>query len=152
MRISDCSSDVCSSDLIAGRLTSVPGAEAVFRRGAVSRDVGELCAAAGLGTAEGAHGVSTAAAATIARALRDASRASHALAVLVALDDGVDRTELGGTICIGVADGTGAATRGARLLGGPDWVRMGAAELVLDALRRHLLGLPVDERIDFEKR
>src|SRR3546814_11677149 len=36
---------------IAGRLTSVPGAEAVFRRGAVSRDVGELCAAAANGRA-----------------------------------------------------------------------------------------------------
>ena len=46
----------------------------------------------------------------------------------------------------------GAVTRQARLVGGRDWVRIGATELSLDCLRRHLLGLPVDERIDFERR
>ena len=59
---------------------------------------------------------------------------------------------MGGTICIGLADGDGAVTRQARLVGGRDWVRIGATELALDCLRRHLLGLPVDERIDFERR
>jgi nicotinamide-nucleotide amidase len=43
-------------------------------------------------------------------------------------------------------------SRQARLIGGRDWVRAGAVELGLDCLRRHLLGLPVDERIDFERR
>ena len=47
---------------------------------------------------------------------------------------------------------SGAVTRQARLVGGRDWVRIGATELGLDCLRRHLLGLPVDERIDFERR
>jgi nicotinamide-nucleotide amidase len=37
------------------------------------------------------------------------------------------------------------------MLGGRDWVRLGAMELSLDCLRRYLLGLPVSERIDFEK-
>ena len=32
-----------------------------------------------------------------------------------------------------------------------DWVRLGAVELALDSLRRHLQGLPIKERIDFEK-
>ena len=40
----------------------------------------------------------------------------------------------------------------ARLVGNRDWVRAGAVEMALDCLRRHLLGLPVDERIDFERR
>jgi nicotinamide-nucleotide amidase len=31
-------------------------------------------------------------------------------------------------------------------------VRLGAMELGLDCLRRRLLGLPVDERVDFERR
>ena len=122
-----------TSGNIASRLAPLPAAEGVFRRGVVSRDVGEVAAA-------------------VAQALRNASGASHGLAVLVALDSGDDRTELGGDICIGIADAEGSVTRRARLLGGRDWVRMGAGELALDCLRRHLLGLPVDERIDFEKR
>ena len=36
-------------------------------------------------------------------------------------------------------------------MGGREWVRLGAAELGLDCLRRLLLDLPVDERVDFEK-
>ena len=53
---------------------------------------------------------------------------------------------------VGIADAQGSVARQARLVGGRDWVRVGAAELGLDCLRRHLLGLPVDERIDFERR
>ena len=43
------------------------------------------------------------------------------------------------------------ASRKARILGGRDWVRLGAVEMGLDCLRRYLQGLPVYERIDFEK-
>lgn len=138
-----------TSGNIASRLAPLPAAEGVFRRGVVSRDVGEVAASVGLGRDTA---VTVEAAAAVAQALRNASGASHGLAVLVALDSGDDRTELGGDICIGIADAEGSVTRRARLLGGRDWVRMGAGELALDCLRRHLLGLPVDERIDFEKR
>jgi nicotinamide-nucleotide amidase len=68
------------------------------------------------------------------------------------LDEGADRPDFGATICIGIADPRGSVSRQARLIGGRDWVRVGATELGLDCLRRHLLGLPVDERIDFERR
>lgn len=43
------------------------------------------------------------------------------------------------------------ATRRSRIAGGREWVRLGAIEMGLDSLRRYLLGLPVDERIDFER-
>ena len=43
------------------------------------------------------------------------------------------------------------ASRRSRILGGREWVRLGAVELGLDCLRRHLYGLPVTERIDFER-
>jgi len=36
-------------------------------------------------------------------------------------------------------------------VGGRDWVRLGAVEMGLDCLRRHLQNLPIDEKIDFEK-
>jgi nicotinamide-nucleotide amidase len=127
---------------LAARLAPLAGAERAFRRGIVARDLGEL----------GATGVTPDAAASVAKALRTSSNASHALVLLLELDEGADRPDMGGTICIGLADESGAVTRQARLVGGRDWVRIGATELGLDCLRRHLLGLPVDERIDFERR
>ena len=127
---------------LAARLAPLAGAERAFRRGVVARDLAEL----------GATSVTPEQAASVATALRASSGASHALAVLLELDEGADRPDMGGTICIGLADAGGTVTRQARLIGGRDWVRVGATELGLDCLRRHLLGLPVDERIDFERR
>ena len=126
---------------LAARLAPLAGAERAFRRGIVARDLAEL----------GATSVAPDQAASVAKAIRASSGASHALVVLLELDEGADRPDMGGTICIGLADPSGAVTRQARLIGG-DWVRVGATELGLDCLRRHLLGLPVDERIDFERR
>ncbi len=127
---------------LAARLAPLAGAERAFRRGIVARDLAEL----------GATSVTPDQAAAVAKAIRASTGASHALVVLLELDEGADRPDMGGTICIGLADATGAVTRQARLIGGRDWVRVGATELGLDCLRRHLLGLPVDERIDFERR
>ena len=135
--------EMFTSGQVAARLAPLPGAETIFRRGMVARDAIEL----GL-----AGEVSPAAAAAIAQDQRAASGASHGLTVLMQLDEGEDRPDFGATICIGIADAQGGASRQARLIGGRDWVRVGAAELGLDCLRRHLLGLPVDERIDFERR
>ena len=81
-----------------------------------------------------------------AEALRKESGADIALSVDVTLDDE------SGTVTIGIADGKQTIKREARLVGNREWVRTGACELGLDCLRRHLLGLPVEERIDFERR
>jgi nicotinamide-nucleotide amidase len=114
---------------IAARIAPLVGAETVFKRGVVAHD-GQLPA----------------------EALRMESDASLALSVGVQLDEGPDRPDFGAIISVGIADAQGSVARQARLVGGRDWVRVGAAELGLDCLRRHLLGLPVDERIDFERR
>jgi nicotinamide-nucleotide amidase len=135
--------EMFTSGNIAARLAPLPGAERIFKRGVVARDPIEL----GL-----AGEISPAAAAAIAQDQREASGASHGLTVLMQLDEGADRPDFGATICIGIADAKSSVSRQARLIGGRDWVRVGAAELGLDCLRRHLLGLPVDERIDFERR
>jgi nicotinamide-nucleotide amidase len=63
----------------------------------------------------------------------------------------VDRIDLGGTIWIGISTADRMEFRRSRILGGREWVRLGAVELALDCLRRFLQGLPVVERIDFEK-
>jgi nicotinamide-nucleotide amidase len=114
---------------IAARIAPLVGAETIFKRGVVTRD-----------------------GAVPAEALRKESDASLALSVGVQLDEGPDRPDFGANISVGIADAQGSVARQARLVGGRDWVRVGAAELGLDCLRRHLLGLPVDERIDFERR
>jgi nicotinamide-nucleotide amidase len=116
-----------TSGAITSRLAPLPGAEAVFRRGVIGVDLA-------------------------ADTLRTESGASQALAVLMQLDPGADRPDFGATITVQIADQGGMVQRVARLVGGRDWVRTGATELGLDCLRRHLLGLPVDERIDFERR
>ena len=134
--------EMFSGGHLAARLAPLVGAERAFRRGIVARDPGEL----------GINGVSTEAAESVGRNLRKESGASHAMALLIELDEGADRPDFGGTICVGIADTKATVSRQARLIGGRDWVRAGAVELGLDCLRRHLLGLPVDERIDFERR
>jgi nicotinamide-nucleotide amidase len=130
-------------------LAPLPGAEVVFRRGAVARDLAELGATVDLEApiAE----ITKESAEAVARAARSRSGASHALAVLVDIDEGADRIDFGGTICIAIATEGKTVSRRARIIGGRDWVRLGAVELGLDCLRRHLQGLPVSERIDFEK-
>ena len=133
---------------MAARIAPLPGAEKVFRRGVVARDIAELWDALVLTipveiTRESAEAV--------AQAARRQSGASHALAVLIDLDDGPDRIDFGGTICLAIAGGDEVESRRSRILGGREWVRLGAVELGLDCLRRQLYGLPVTERIDFER-
>jgi nicotinamide-nucleotide amidase len=135
---------------IAARIAPLPGAEKIFRRGIFARDLAQLGDAVGLRDASLAAHTSEHAA-EIARAARAQTDATHALAVLIDLDDGADRIDFGATIDIAIATEDGAVTRRSRILGGRDWVRLGAVEMGLDCLRRHLQGLPVDEKIDFEK-
>ena len=73
------------------------------------------------------------------------------MAVLIDLDAGADRFDLGRTVCLAIATEEHVASRRGRMVGGREWVRLGTVELGLDCLRRHLQGLPVTERIDFEK-
>lgn len=140
-----------SGGQIAARLAPLPGAEAVFRRGTVARNMADLCASVGLSMPLSAAGFTPEMAAAVATAARQQAGTTYALAVLVDVDEGPDRNDLGGTICLAVATAHDVATRRSRIAGGREWVRLGAIEMGLDSLRRYLLGLPVDERIDFER-
>jgi nicotinamide-nucleotide amidase len=133
---------------LAARIAPLPGAETVFRRGLIARDLAELWDALQLAVPREVTRESAAAAAEAACRL---SGASHALAVLIDLDDGPDRIDFGGSICLAVAAEGETESRRSRILGGREWVRLGAVELGLDCLRRKLYGLPVTERIDFER-
>src|SRR3984957_16643506 len=130
---------------IAARIAHLPGAEKVFRHGTVARHLDRLFDVSippelDQDTAE-----------AVAKAARELTGATHALAVLIELEGGADRLDLGGTIWIGIATAARIEFRRSRILGGREWVRLGAVELALDCLRRFLQGLPVVERIDFEK-
>jgi nicotinamide-nucleotide amidase len=136
---------------IAARIAHLPGAEKVFRRGLVARDPAEIAATLGLDGALISGELSREAAEAVARAARDETGASHALAVLIEVDDGPDRIDFGGSIYLAIASREGVESRRSRIYGGRDWVRLGAVELGLDCLRRYLQGLPVTERTDFER-
>jgi nicotinamide-nucleotide amidase len=140
-----------TSGQISSRIGPLPEAERVFRRGVVSRDVAELFAAVGLTGAPAAGEFTRETAEAVAQALRRQAGTTHALAVIVDLDEGADRIEFGGAICLAIATAGGVESRRSRIVGGREWVRLGAVEMGLDCLRRQLQGLPVYERIDFEK-
>jgi nicotinamide-nucleotide amidase len=140
-----------TSGQIAARFAHLPGAEKVFRRGILARDLTELHAAVGADGAPPAGETTRETAEAVARAARRQTGATHALAVLIDLDEGADRIEFGGTICLAIATEHDVASRRSRIVGGREWVRLGAVEMGLDCLRRYLFDLPVYERIDFEK-
>ena len=140
-----------TSGQVSARIGHLPGAEKVFRRGILARDLGEVYTAVGLEGAPPAGELTRETAEAVAAAARRQTGATHALAVLIDLDDGADRIEFGGSICLAIATEGEVASRRSRIVGGREWVRLGAVEMALDCLRRHLQGLPVVERIDFEK-
>jgi nicotinamide-nucleotide amidase len=127
---------------IAARLAPLPDAGKVFRRGAVGLDREDLRRSVG---ADGQD------ASSIAAAARHGAGATNGMAVLVDVDEGQDRVEFGGTVHVAIVTAEGVSTRRSRLQGGREWLRLGAIEMGMDCLRRHLAGVPIDERIDFEK-
>ena len=136
---------------IAARIAHLPNAEHVFRRGVVVRHFSELHPVFGLKNVVLAGEMTEEATIAIAKAAREQTGATHSLVVLIDLDEGADRIDFGGTIWIGIATEATIDVRRSRILGGRDWVRLGAVEMGLDCLRRQLQGLPVIERIDFER-
>ncbi len=147
---------------IAARVSPLPGAEQVFRRGTVARHLDEITSALDIAEARSddsgdsngsgeSEPPTVEFAGQVARAARVQAGATHALAVIVALEDGEDRIDLGGTVCIAVATADDVASRRSRLAGGRDWIRLGATEMGLDSLRRYLQGLPMREPNDFEQ-
>ena len=142
-----------TSGQIAARIGPLPGAETVVKRGVLARDLGELWRAIDAPGDRPSQGeLNRGTAEVAAQALRRFSGATYALAALIDLDEGADRIEFGGTLCLAIASVDEVASRRSRIVGGREWVRLGAVEMGLDCLRRYLQGLPVDERIDFEKR
>jgi nicotinamide-nucleotide amidase len=122
--------------LVAGRLTSVPGASDVFRGSVVSYasevkfDV--------LGVPVGPV-VSESAAAAMAEGARRVLRADVALSLTGVAGPAEQDGMPVGTLFLGIADATGTVTRELRMPGQRDQMRQMSVITALDALRRHLL-------------
>jgi nicotinamide-nucleotide amidase len=143
--------EMFTSGQIAARLGPLPGAENVLRRGILARQLADVWPAVGLEGAPPAGELTKEMAERVAQAARRSAGTTHALAVLIDLDQGPDRIEFGGSICLAIAGPIDVASRRSRIVGGREWVRLGAVEMGLDCLRRSLQGLPVTERTDFER-
>jgi len=136
---------------ICARLAALAPAASVLRRATVALKADEVCAALGIDSSHAEQGATRELAQEAAQAARRQAGSSHALAALIQLDDGPDRIDFGAQVAIAVAEGDRCATRVSRVVGGREWIRLGAAEMALDCLRRHLRGLPVEESNDFER-
>ena len=140
-----------TSGQIAARIGHLPGAEQVLRCGVTVRDRTALHKALDFSEVPLAGELTQEMTEAVTRAALQHASATHALTVLIDLDDGPDRIDFGGSIHIGIATAEEFVFRRSRILGGREWLRLGAVELGLDCLRRYLQNLPVNERIDFEK-
>ncbi|HUJ76652.1 MAG TPA: CinA family protein, partial [bacterium] len=136
---------------LAARLAPLAGADKMLARGTVALTVPALLQALPqLAPPDELDGLTMEFAERAAEAARQQARTSHGLALLCTVEG--EGPNLTGSIVLGIAAPEGAVSRRTRLVGNRDWIRLGAAELGLDSLRRHLQGLPLQERIDFEKR
>jgi len=113
----------------------------------VSPSLAHLCASVGVKT--DATSASPELALALAETQLTVTGSSHSLVVIT--DEVTDDKTGNLIICIGIAGPDSSCQRLAILPGRTGWTRLGATELALDCLRRHLTGLPVDEKIDFEK-
>jgi nicotinamide-nucleotide amidase len=137
----------------AARIAPLPGSEEVFRRGVVARRLGDLFGAVGLDGDAPPEDMPLLpeVAEAVAESVRAQAGAGIGLAVLVELGDEAQAPNIPSTICIGISTGEEIASRRSRLVGNRDWIRLGAVEMGLDSLRRFLRGLPIKEKIDFER-
>ncbi|MCK9898561.1 damage-inducible protein CinA [Parafrankia colletiae] len=129
--------------LLAGRLTDVPGASAVFRGGIVAYATDVKDSALGVDpkilATDGA--VSDATAEAMAAGVRDRLGATYGLATTGVAGPDEQEGKPAGTLHVGLAGPDGSAARSLRLPGDRRRVREIAVVQALDVLRRVLAGL-----------
>lgn len=142
-------SELHTNGQISGRLAACDSGRGIFRRGVIANDLSGTFAA--LDLRDHAGPVDQAAVEAAARGVKQISGTDHGLAVLIAHGGDAGGGENDGTIFLAVANRDATVSRSAQIIGDEHRVRLGAVEMGLDCLRRHLQGLPFDERVDFEK-
>ncbi len=134
---------------ISNRLVNADTDGSVMHSGIVSRHINQLASTAGITTDSLEFGIDTAC--HLAQQLRQHTNTDYALVALVAREPADDNLRSGADIVIAIATEQQVVNRPARLMGGREWISLGSTEMALDALRRLLFDLPIDEKIDFEQ-
>jgi nicotinamide-nucleotide amidase len=138
----------CTGGLVASRLTDVPGSSDYFERGVVAYNLEAkerlLNVPASLLERHGA--VSLEVARAMAAAVRGLSGTALGLATTgIAGPSGGTSEKPVGLVCAALAWDGGGGAREFRLLGDREQVKYRGAQMALEMLRRHLLGIPMDE-------
>ncbi len=139
--------EMATAGAVANRLMKAIKDDALLHQCIVSPTIDRLCTAVNLTT--DATPRSAELAAVLAETQSKSTGSTHSLVVLTDEVKGKTSSEL--VVCIGIYGPQGSSQRTAILPGKTGWTRLGATELALDCLRRYVSGLPVDEKIDFEK-
>lgn len=138
----------CTGGLVASRLTDVPGSSDYFERGVVAYSLEAkrrlLDVPASLLERHGA--VSLEVARAMATGVRRASGTTLGLATtgIAGPGGGTPGTPVG-LVCAALAWDGGDGAREFRWLGDREQVKYRGAQMALEMLRRHLLGIPMDE-------
>jgi nicotinamide-nucleotide amidase len=141
--------EMTSGGAISKRLVNADHSGTITRRGIVSRQMSELASSLNAILPDEASNLENAC--RLADQCNTITGSSHSLVLLQSLEPIDDSTRSGADIFIAIATPQGTVKRQARFMGGNEWVQLGSVEMALDCLRRCLLNLPVDEKIDFEQ-
>jgi len=138
----------CTGGLIASRLTDVPGSSDYVERGVVAYSVPAkqqlLAVSPELVRAHGV--VSLEVAKAMAEGIRRQAGTTFGLATTgIAGPTGGTPERPVGSVCVALAWESGSGAREFRLLGEREQVKYRGAQMALEILRRHLLGIPMDE-------
>lgn len=138
----------CTGGLVASRLTDIPGSSDYFERGTVpySLTAKERLLGIPADLLERCGAVSLEVARAMAAGVRRTSGATYGLATTgVAGPTGGTPERPVGLVCVALAWDGGEGAREFRLLGDREQVKYRGAQMALETLRRHLLGIPMDE-------
>ncbi len=141
--------EMASAGNICNRLVNTDQHNEVILSGIVSCSLTQLANAVTMDSEDLEFGPDTAR--NLASHLLQHTDADYALVTLVSQKPTDDNSRSETEIIIAIANKETTSTRQARLLGGKHWVTLGSTEMALDALRRTLLDLPIDEKTDFEQ-
>ena len=138
----------CTGGLVASRLTDVPGSSDYFERGVVaySLEAKERLLNVPASVLERHGAVSLEVARATAAGVRRLSGTALGLATTgIAGPSGGTPEKPVGLVCTALTWDGGGGAREFRLLGDREQVKYRGAQMALELLRRHLLGIPMDE-------
>ncbi len=141
----------CTGGLLAKRLTDTPGSSRYVERGYVTYSNAAKIELLGVSEAdlERYGAVSAEVATQMARGAAERARAGVGVGVTgIAGPDGGTEAKPVGTVFIGVSDSAGVAVRRVALFGTRATIRERAAQTALDVVRRRILGLPLETKLD----